>query len=110
MQHALARFSFNPMLSKMRIAVQMEFMWRTHLPNESLEKGLELANQLYWHIAVSENKGIWHIWAGDGESLIFKTDSKESAEAFLYGLALAYSVLPGPVFERLKAEIKQWVE
>jgi len=87
-----------------------EFFWSAHLPEQSIEKGLELVNQLYWHILVSENKGIWYIWAGDGENLIFKADSKESIDAFLYGLVLAYAVLPQPIFEHLKIEMKQWVE
>ncbi len=87
-----------------------EFFWYAQLPDKSLAKGIELANQLYWHIVVSEHHGMWYIWAGAGESLIFKTDSKESADAFLYGLALAYAVLPEQVFEHLKTEVKQWVE
>ena len=52
---------------------------------------------------------MWQVWAGDGESLILQTDSKEAVDAFLYGLGLAYSVLPESVFEQLRAEVKLWV-
>ncbi|MDM8528867.1 hypothetical protein QUF58_11760 [Anaerolineales bacterium HSG24] len=86
-----------------------KFLWSTHFPNETLEDGINLANQLYWHIKVSESEGVWQVWAGDGESLILQTDSKEAVDAFLYGLGLAYSVLPESVFEQLKAEVKRWV-
>ena len=49
---------------------------------------------------------LWQI----GEKPIFCTDSREAVDAFLYGLGLAYSVLPEPVFEQLKEEVKRWVE
>lgn len=90
--------------------MSQKFLWCRHLPNETLEGGIELANQLYWHLVVSESDGMWYVWAGGGESLIFKTDSQEAVDAFLYGVGLAYAVLPSPVFEQLKADIKQWVE
>ncbi|MGB0388823.1 MAG: hypothetical protein ACPGWR_28720 [Ardenticatenaceae bacterium] len=85
-----------------------ELVWKDHLRGETLEGGIDLANQLYWNITVRSNGQTWSVWAG--EALILKTDSQEAVDAFLYGLGLAYSVLPGPVFDGLQEEVKRWVE
>lgn len=87
-----------------------ELPWLNQLPNETLEGGIELANQLYWNIVVTKDQQHWYVAAGNGESLIFKADSREAVDAFLYGLGLAYSVLPEPAFEQLRQEVKRWVE
>lgn len=80
------------------------------LPEGTLQGGIKYANELYWNISVYEGKSGQQWFVKAGESTIFKTDSKECLDAFLYGLGLAYSVLPGPVFDQLRAELKQWVE
>jgi hypothetical protein len=85
-----------------------EILLKEHLRSGTLEGGIELANQLYWNITVGSNGQKWSVWGG--ERLLFRTDSHESADAFLYGLGLAYSVLPNPVFENLREEVKLWVE
>ena len=45
-----------------------------------------------------------------GEDVLLRTDSRETAEAFLYGLGLAYSVLPPHLFEQLEAGVKDLVD
>jgi hypothetical protein len=88
----------------------VELVWLHHLPDDSLESGIDVVNQLYWNITVfqgSESK-IWYVMGG--EKTILKTDSREVVDAFLYGLALAYSVLPPPVFDQLRDEVRKWVE
>jgi hypothetical protein len=85
-----------------------ELFWLDHLPDGTIESGIELANQLYWNITVKTNGQKWCVWGG--ESVIFCADSRETVDAFLYGLGLAYSVLPESVFEQLKEEVKRWVE
>jgi hypothetical protein len=52
--------------------------------------------------------GTIHVLAG--EVTILKTSSKDAADAFLYGLGLAYSVIPPTAFERLREEVKREVE
>jgi hypothetical protein len=42
-----------------------------------------------------------------GEDLIYRSDSQEATEAFLYGTGLAYVSFPEPVLERLVYEIKR---
>jgi len=37
------------------------------------------------------------------------SDSREVAEAFLYGLGLAYGVLPEDTFRIVEYEVKRWV-
>lgn len=86
----------------------LDIPWKDHLPNEDLQGGIDLANLLYWDIVVGSDGHYWGVFGG--ESLILKTDSKETMEAFLYGMGLAYSVIPEPVFALLREELKKWVE
>jgi hypothetical protein len=84
-----------------------EFRWLNHLPGGTLEGGIEFANRLYWNITWAGNDQAWCVWAG--EVLILRADSKEVAEAFLYGLGLAYGVLPEDIFHTLEHEVKRQV-
>jgi len=36
-----------------------------------------------------------------GEQVIFGADTREAVDAFLYGMALAYAVIPPPLFDQL---------
>ena len=59
-----------------------ELSWLDHLPDATLEGGIELANRLEWNIGWGEgNDGWWYVWGG--EKAILKTKSREAAEAFL---------------------------
>lgn len=87
-----------------------QLLWKDHLRDGSLEGGINLANQLYWNITVSSDSEAKKWDVRGGEALLLRTNSQEAAEAFLYGLGLAYSVLPSPVFEKLQEDVKQWVE
>jgi hypothetical protein len=82
--------------------------WLDHLPGETLEGGIERANELLWAITVHHHEGRW--WVKAGEDTIFVTDSRESSDAFLYGLGLAYGVLPDHIFEQLKQAVKDIAE
>ena len=77
-----------------------QFSWLDHLPDGTLESSLTLANQLQWNLEVIEGAGHWVVRSGDQP--IFRTDSRSELDAFLYGLALAYAVLPDPVFATLR--------
>ena len=72
----------------------------------SLDNAIKAANELYWNMRVEESENKWFIWAGDQTLLV--TDNHESVDAFLYGLALAYSIPPEPAFEIIKKEVKDF--
>lgn len=69
-----------------------ELKWLDHLPEQSLAGGMRLLEQLRWHLSVNEEHGVWIVRTGDQPLL--RADSKDSVDSFLYGLALAFSVLP----------------
>lgn len=73
----------------------------------SLDMAIESANDLYWNMRLEERENKWFIWAGD--QILFMTDNHESLDAFLYGLALAYSILPEPAFEIIKKEVRKLI-
>lgn len=82
--------------------------WVDKLPGETAEGGIEIANELYWNITAFPSGQEWYVYSG--EKAVLHTDSREVVDAFLYGLGLAYAVLPEPVFTHLREEVKQWVE
>lgn len=82
-----------------------KLMWLENVG--SLEEALKDANELYWNMSVEERDNQWIIWAGEKALLV--TDSRESVDAFLYGLGLAYSILPEKAFEVVKEEIKKLI-
>jgi hypothetical protein len=87
--------------------LMQEFLWLDHLPEEKIEGGVQLANRLHWSITWAENEHGWFVWSG--ECLILRADSRQVAEAFLYGLGLAYSVLPDDIFTQLERNVEEQV-
>ncbi len=87
---------------------EMPWLDQYHLPGGTLEGGIELANRLEWNMAWGEgNDGWWYVWGG--EKTVLKTNSREAAEAFLYGIGLAYGVLPEGIFDRLEELVRRWL-
>ena len=82
-------------------------LWLDHLPGNNLQGGIDLANRLYWSVTWQEHGAQWFVHSG--EALIYKADSREAAEAFLYGLGLAYAVLPEDTFDHLEYLVKERV-
>ena len=88
-----------------------EFLWLDshHMPpNGTLEDGIAHANRLEWNITWAGDGALWGVWAGEG--LMLRTDSKEVAEAFLYGLGLAYAILPDAMFQSLERNMQHLLE
>lgn len=82
------------------VSQMQEFKYIHHLPGKSLEGGVELLNSLSWNISCREENGTW--WVRGGDQAMLKTDSREAAEAFLYGMALAYSMCPPEMLEQIR--------
>jgi hypothetical protein len=75
-----------------------------HLPNNSLDGGKKLLESLWWHIELKLEKGQWCVWAG--EQILLSTSSKEAAESFVYGLSLAYAMLPPEVLNEYREKFR----
>lgn len=86
-----------------------EMVWlKTHFPKGNLESGIAVANELYWNISVEKQNDVWRVLGGD--KVIFWSDNKESVDAFLYGLSLAYCAIPEAAFNALRDFVKALVE
>ena len=74
--------------------------------DNKLINGLDRINQLEWNITVRKTKDgqAWIVYTGDQP--IFKTDARAALEAFLYGMGLAYIVLPEDLFAELKSGVE----
>ncbi len=68
----------------------------------SLEQAIEQINKFYWNIETHESDQGWIVKGG--EKVLLHTESKESVDAFLYGMALAYSVLPESIATQFQEE------
>jgi hypothetical protein len=77
-----------------------EVRWLGHLPNKTLEGGIELLNELAWNIKVEQNGDLWAVSGGECTLLI--TSSRDAVDAFLYGLALAYRVIPDDILNQFR--------
>ena len=80
-------------------------MLEKYFPGATLEGGIELANRLDWGITVK--------MAGDGYVVssgaepILRTENKDALQSFLYGLGLAYAILPEELFNSLEITLKE---
>ncbi|MBN8592591.1 MAG: hypothetical protein J0M33_12575 [Anaerolineae bacterium] len=69
----------------------------------SMEQGIELINLLGWNISTKDGADSTFVLAGDQP--IFASDSQEQVTSFIYGMALAYSILPNEVIHKLRKEV-----
>jgi hypothetical protein len=71
----------------------------------SIDDGIQLINRFHWFLSVERvtviEGGIPYWYVKGGESVIFSADTREAVDAFLYGMSLAYAVIPPPLFDRL---------
>jgi hypothetical protein len=70
------------------------------VPGHSREGAVRQLNELKWSISVVEADGAWSV--GAGHKLVLKTSSREAVDALLYGMALAYSVLPEGILDQFR--------
>ncbi len=80
-------------------------MLEKYFPGGSLEGGIELANRLDWGITV-QMAGLDYV-VSSGDEPILRTENKDALQTFLYGLGLAYAVLPEELFISLEAALEE---
>lgn len=71
-------------------------------PSASLEGGVDFLSQLKWNISFRKQGNAWLVFGG--EKCLLKSSSEESAQAFVYGLVLAYAVLPDPILDHVRRQ------
>lgn len=79
-------------------------MLENFFPEGNLEGGIELANRLDWGISV-QMAGDGYV-VSSGDEPILRADHKDALQSFIYGLGLAYAILPEEVFTSLEKAIK----
>lgn len=80
-------------------------MLEKYFPGGSLEGGIELANRLDWGLSVLMAGEEYVVSSGDQP--ILRTGSKDALQTFIYGLGLAYAVLPEELFISLEAALEE---
>jgi hypothetical protein len=76
-----------------------------NVPDKSLEGAIGLLTSLKVNPQIKSLHDRWVVMGGDKPLLV--SDTKEAAETFVFGMALAYSTLPGPILERLRKFLSQ---
>jgi hypothetical protein len=80
-------------------------MLEKYFPGSVLEGGIELANRLDWGLSVRMAGETYVVSSGDEP--ILRTETKDALQAFIYGLGLAYAVLPDELFSNLETALKE---
>ena len=75
---------------------------------DGINDAITIANKMWWNISIEENKGIWLVYGGD--QVFFESSNKETVEAFILGLGVAYAVIPDQIFENLLDDLRPIVE
>jgi len=83
----------------------IELKWIDYFPENRLEVAFPILDKLGWSLTVSHYEQHWYVYAS--ESLIFKTDSKEALDSFLYGIGLTYICYDPVVTTAMEVEIKK---
>lgn len=76
-----------------------------YFPGGTLEGGIELANRLDWGLAV-QMAGLEYV-VSSGDQPILRTESKDVLQAFIYGLGLAYAILPEELFLNIESALEE---
>ena len=79
-------------------------MLEKYFPEGNLEGGIELANRLDWGISVQIAGDGFVVSSGDEP--ILRAEHKDAIQSFIYGLGLAYAILPEQVFSSLEKALK----
>lgn len=74
----------------------------------TIDQAKELAEEFTWILTISQHDGIWYVL--DGDSKIFSSSQRKHIDIFLYGLGLAYAVIPEPYNEKLRTDLNSWIE
>jgi hypothetical protein len=74
------------------------------LPSSSLEGGIDLLNRFQWNMAVEQHGSEWRVYGG--HKILIRSDSRETVDAFIYGMALVHALLPENFATKLEAFAK----
>ena len=80
-------------------------MLERYFPGGSLEGGIELANRLDWGLSVQMSGEDFVV--SSGNEPIIRTESKDALQSFIYGLGLAYAILPDQLFNSLEKALRE---
>lgn len=80
-------------------------MLERYFPGGKLEGGIELANRLDWGLSVQMAGDSYVVSSGDEP--ILRAESKDALQSFIYGLGLAYAVLPDKLFALLEKALEE---
>ena len=80
-------------------------MLERYFPGGKLEGGIELANRLDWGLSVQMSGDDFVV--SSGNEPILRTESKDALQSFIYGMGLAYAILPEELFKVLEKALRE---
>jgi hypothetical protein len=79
--------------------------WLLSIPGHNYNGAISLLNSLDWNISFRKSDREYKVFAGD--QLLYKSTYEKEIEAFIFGMALSLSVLPGDILDRIREIIKE---
>ena len=70
------------------------------VPGGTIDGAKAHLESLWWHIKIEFGEGAWTVSAG--EQKLLETSSEDAADAFIYGMALAYSLIPDDLLDEVR--------
>lgn len=70
----------------------------------SIEAGIEKINQFYWNISIEKVDDSWIVLGG--EKILLVAETREEVDCFLYGMGLAYSIMPEAFIKKFREEFE----
>lgn len=72
----------------------------------AIDAAVALINGFYWNLDANGDDGGWYLLGGyDDKHILYSATSEDEIESFIYGMALAYVVLPETLRERLLVDV-----
>jgi hypothetical protein len=73
--------------------------FHNRFPENEFESAFSYMNSLDWNLSFHQSAEKWVLIAGD--KLLASFDTREELDAFIFGLALGFAVLPDEVIDHL---------
>jgi hypothetical protein len=70
------------------------------IPGGSIEDAKALLASVWWLIEIERFDDAWVVKAGEQQLLI--TSSEDAVQTFIYGMALAYSMIPADLLDEVR--------
>lgn len=74
--------------------------WLEMIPGQDLQGAISILNSFDWNISKEKFNENWRLFSGD--RLLFSSDNETEVDAFIFGMALSFAVLPNEIQDKIR--------